>query len=177
MRDNLKVAFMILIFLLFNKHSFIINAEQTPRPIMISTFEGDVTGDNQHETIQLKGSLLNDNSNYYQDIWVEIKSIHSEKWRIPFTGGYEPQIQLLDLNQNHVHDLFYQSTQSKNDDLYSFHLYSLKNGAIKEIPLPKQSHIKGRFGNGFQIEIQTSIKNDNPIIIDVKDFAKEYVEL
>lgn len=167
---------MILTFLLFYKHSFIINAEQVPRPIVISTFKGDVTGDNQHETIRLKGSLLNDNSNYYQNIWVEIKSIHSEKWKIPFTGGYNPSIQLLDLTQDKTKDLFYQTTQNKKDDFYSHHLYSLKNGLMKEIPLPKQSHIIGHFRNDFRIEIQTSIRNENPIMIDVNDFREKYVE-
>src|SRR5699024_2401014 len=115
MSDNLKAAFIILMFLLFNSHSFIINAEQTPSPITISIFEDDLTGDKQHETIQLKGSLLHDNSSFYQNIWIEIKSIHSEKWKIPFTGGYDPHIQLLDLTQDQVNDLFYQSAQNKKD--------------------------------------------------------------
>ena len=176
MSDNLKAVFIILMFLLFNNHSFIINAEQTPSPITISISEDDLTGDKQHETIQLKGSLLHDNSSFYQNIWIEIKSIHSEKWKIPFTGGYDPHIQLLDLTQDQVNDLFYQSALNKNDHFYTHHLYSLKNGVIKEVSLPKQSHIKGHSRNDFQIEIQTSIRNENPIMIEVNEFKNKYVE-
>src|SRR5699024_1926291 len=106
---------------------------------------GDLTGDGQHETILLKGNLLRNNGNYYQDLWVEIKSSHLEKWKIPFVGGYDPTIQLLDLNQDHIKDLFFQNVTNKGDGLYSHHLYSLKNGMIKEIPLPNQSYVKGYF--------------------------------
>src|SRR5699024_10463468 len=143
MSDNLKAAFIILMFLLFNSHSFIINAEQTPSPITISIFEDDLTGDKQHATIQLQGSLLHDNSSLYQNIWIEIKSRQSENWNSPSPCGYCPHIQLLDLTQDQVNDLFSQSAQKKNDHFYTPHLYSLQNGVIEEVPLPKQPHIKG----------------------------------
>src|SRR5690625_7970428 len=95
MSDNLKAAFIILMFLLFNNHSFIINAEQTPSPITISIFEDDLTGDKQHESIQLLGSLLHDNSSFYQNIWIVFNSIHSEIWKILFTDVYYSYIIIL----------------------------------------------------------------------------------
>lgn len=177
MWNYLKLPFIALIFLSFNNGSLITNADQIYKPIIISTLEGDLTGNSQHETIQLKGNLLKQNGDYYQNIWVEIKSLHSEKWKIPFTSGYEPKIQLLDLNHDHVSDLFYQSIASKSDELYAHHLYSLKNGVIEEISLPEQSYIKGDFDNYFQVKVQVSIKNHKPIIINVEDRAKEYIEL
>jgi len=177
MWNNLKFSFITLILLLFNSSSFIIHAEQIPEPMIVNTLEGNLTGDNLRETIQLKGNLLKDHSNYYQDLWVEIKSPHSKKWKIPLKGGYDPNIELLDLNQDHIDDLFYQSIIDKSNDLYSHHLYSLKKGVIKEIALPNPPYIKGHFENGFQVEIQFSIKNDNPVILNVKDSAKEYINL
>lgn len=177
MSNYLRLLCITLIFLLFSNHKalLVVLAEQIPEPVIISTFEDDLTGDSQHETVQLKGSLLREQSNYYQNVWLEIKSAHSEKWKIPFTGGYEPTIQLLDLNHDEISDVLYQSTTNKSDEFYFNMLYSLKNGNLVEIPLPEQSFTKGNFNNGFQIEIHTSIKN-KPITIDVKDRANTYIK-
>src|SRR5690625_4967654 len=166
MWNHLKFSFITLILLLFNISSFIIHAVQIPVPMFFNILEGNLSGDNLWEIIQLMIKLLKNHRNYYQDHWVEIKSPHSKKWKIPLKGGYDPNIELLDLNQDHIDDLFYQSIIDKSNDLYSHHLYSLKKGVIKEIALPNPPYIKGHFENGFQVEIQFSIKNDNHVILN-----------
>jgi len=179
MNYYLRLLFTILIFLLLiNDTTLIVVAEQTPDPALISNYEDDLTGDGQKEIILLKGDLLSLKRKYYQNIWVEITSKHSERWRIPFKNGYEPKIYLFDLNHDHVNDLFYRVTTNEADKINTHYLYTLKNGLINEILLPKQPYIKGQFMNDFHIEIHLSIKENNkPVFVNVEDQLHEYVKL
>lgn len=179
MNYYLRLLFTTLIFLLLiNDTKLIVVAEQAPESVLISDFEDDLTGDGQKEIMLLKGLLLSQERNYYQNIWVEITSKHSERWRIPFRGGYEPKIYLFDLNHDNIRDLFYQVTTNETDKINTHYLYTLKNGSINEIPLPKQPYIKGQFINDFHVEIHLSVKDNNkPVFIDVEDQVQKYIKL
>src|SRR5690625_481459 len=104
MRSYLRLLYIILVILLFNviENLLIVDAESVPESIIISTFKGDLIGDGHNETIQLKGNLLSQKENYYREVWVEVTSKYSGRWKIPFEGGYKPEVQILDLNHDHV---------------------------------------------------------------------------
>lgn len=173
-----QILFIGLTFLCMNHITLLTNAEQIPQPTLISVDEDDLTGDGLKETIKLKGTLFSQERNYFQNIWIELISKHTEKWRIPLAGGYEPKIHLVDLNHDNINDLFYQALVDEGNELSIHHLYTLKNGTIKEISLPKYFYLEGHFKEEFQIEIQTSIRDKKKaMIIDVKDRANEYIEL
>lgn len=120
----------------------------------LQTYDNDITGDGFHEQIEMKGSLLSNTSTFYQDIWVEIQSVFEKKWSISLQNGYDPQIFLIDLNHDAVSDIFYQVKKDSENDKYHYQIYTLKLGKTKKIPLPERVYAKGKFTDGFQVQIQ-----------------------
>lgn len=147
-----------------------------PEPEIIEKLEEDVTGDNIKESITLKGIPFSEDSTYYRDIWIDLSNIHSNEWSISYEGGYDPTIQFIDLNHDGVNDIFYQSSSGGSGGLYYYHLHTLKNEKIKSLSLPNQQYVKGKFIDQYKIEIQIS-PDQQPIVVDVADQAKEYERL
>lgn len=144
----------------------------------IATFNEDLTNDGYHETIQLNGQLLAPASNYYHQITVDIFHNDAKQWHLKFSGGYDPVIDFLDLNNNGTNDLFYQSKKSDGQAIYDQHLYTLNNYHLQEIPLPKPYDLKGKFLGDFQAQIQISpLGHVEPIIVDISRQKQKYIKL
>ncbi|WP_461177103.1 hypothetical protein [Virgibacillus ainsalahensis] len=145
--------------------------------MLIETYEADITGDGQNEVIELKGVLFSQDTNYFRDIWADITSpSYENEWKISYGGGYEPALQFIDLNHDNVKDIFYQSATGGSGGLYSYHLHTLKNDELTEIPLPQQPNIKAEFAENFNVDIQLT-PNDKPITVDVSDRKNDYIRL
>src|SRR5690625_6011426 len=56
--------------------------EEPPSSTFIDSFEEDITGDGLREYFKLQGRYLAEDSNYYQDIWLEITSPFAKEWSI-----------------------------------------------------------------------------------------------
>src|SRR5690625_968268 len=134
----------------------------------INSYDADLTGDGFQEHFTLRGVLLSNRSHFYRDVWMDISSPFSHQWKISFDGGYDPDIQLIDLNHDHIFDIFYQVAKDENKRQYNYQLYTLQNGMVKNLPLPKHKHIQGKFLNGFKIKIQIN-PHKAPIIKDIKE--------
>ncbi|MBY7143919.1 hypothetical protein KFZ56_12855 [Virgibacillus sp. NKC19-3] len=172
----MKFVIYFTLFLLFIMHPNAVGAESNTEPVLIETYEADVTGDGQSEIIELKGILFSSDTNYYREVWIDITSVHDEQWTITYEGGYDPAIQFIDLNHDEVQDIFYQSATGGSGGLYNYQLHTLKNEKVKEIPLPEQLHLRGKFMDDFKIEIQLS-PDSEPYIVDVRDRSEEYIQL
>lgn len=143
---------------------------------LIKTYEENLTGNHQKEKIELLGRLFSPEGLYYKDIWAEIHSGKGESWRIDYGGGYEPEMQFIDLTHDGEKDIFYQSPTGGSGGLYTSRLDSLANGKLKEIKLPDQPYVKGDFKSNFQAKISISPK-EKPVIVDVRSRMKDYVRL
>lgn len=171
-------TFIILYFLLSSFVSiniYEVSAQNDSN--IIRSFNEDLTGDGLHETIHLKGELLANNTHYYRNIWLSIVNPFKKEWKISLMGGYDPNVQFVDLNHDNINDVFYKSKLSEDDSVYQYNLYSLARGEIKQISLPKQQFIRGRFNPNFEIELQLSpYNNENKnIVIDVSQFKEDYI--
>lgn len=144
-------------------------------PVLISTYEEDLTGDGKLDIIKLYGVHFSPDSEYYKDIFAIITS-GSEEWRIDYQGGYDPAIQFIDLNHDNVPDIFYQSPTGGSGGLYTSKLDTLARGELESIPLPEQDYIKGYFEDGFQAVIELG-HNAQPILLDVADRKDDYIRL
>lgn len=144
--------------------------------IKIETHEEDVTGDEQKEKIELKGILFSQESDYFKDIWVNIASPANKEWKIAYEGGYDPKLQFIDFNHDKVKDILYQSATGGSGGLYHYHLHTLKNEKVKNIPLPESNYTKGKFKDNFTVEI-TIYPSEKPIVMDVKDRVSDYIRL
>ncbi|MBP1969570.1 hypothetical protein J2Z83_001674 [Virgibacillus natechei] len=167
------VCILVLIYPFENKT---VVAQDNLDPVLIETYEADITGDGQNEAIELKGVLFSEDSSFFREIWIDISSAHDEHWKITYEGGYDPSISFIDLNHDGVQDIFYQSATGGSGGLYNYHLHTIKNEVEKEISLPEQLYIKGEFLDNFNVEIQLS-PHIEPSIMDVKDRADEYIRL
>lgn len=152
--------------------------EKSPEPIIIDTYEEDVTGDGVKEVIELKGILLSQDSDYYHKVWADITSQYDkdQQWKISYEGGYEPTITFNDLNHDKVNDLLYQSATGGSGGLHNYHLHSLKNEKLTDIPLPEQLYVQGDFSENFKAEVRIS-PDAEPNIVNIKDQASEYIQL
>jgi len=142
--------------------------EQPPSPSFIDSFEEDITGDGLREYFKLQGRYLSDDSSYYQDVWLDITSPFSKQWNISFKGGYHPEITLIDINHDQIVDMFYEVALGEHDGPYHAQAYTLKDGNVTQINLPKNNHIKGKYIDDFQIEL-TLHQNEQPIKIPIKN--------
>lgn len=167
-QQNYPFIVLVLLCSLIAFSTFTTEIHADLEPHQIKTYKADVTGNGLEETIELKGELLSSESSYYREIWAEIKSIDSRKWRIPFQGGYEPHIEFLDLTHDFNNDILYQS-ETKHS------LMTFKNGHIVEGELPKLHYIEANFLKDFKVEIKSSI-DKQPIIEEVRNDAAKYVE-
>lgn len=152
-----------------------INAKEAD-VVLIETLQGDLTGDGQNEEISLKGILFSPDTVFYKDIWVEIASPNEERWKISYQGGYEPAVELVDLNHDGIKDIFYQSATGGSGGLYNYQLNTLANGELKEIPLPEQLFLQGSFKDDFIVSIQLTPDSD-PYLMDVSNRSEDYIRL
>lgn len=142
---------------------------------LIMKYEEDITGDGNKETIELKGIRLSTNTDYYREVWIDIESKQQQNWQITYQGGYNPHLDFIDLNNDQVNDIFYQSS---SDDQYiksTYHIHTLKDGQVNEMALPKQNHITSEFIDQFKISIQLSPTTD-PITLSIESESDYYIK-
>ncbi|MBC5638168.1 hypothetical protein H8S33_15335 [Ornithinibacillus sp. BX22] len=175
-----KLAYPLLVFvILFILGAYSINAAEydTKSELhVIKTYEEDVTGNGLKEVIELKGILFSPDSNYYRDIVAVITSSENHVWEIPYMGGYNPTLKFIDLNHDKVNNIFFQSSTGGSGGLYQYHLHTLIQNKLTELPLPEQPFVKGGFLDSFKVEITIS-PNTKPTIVNVQDRKEEYIRL
>lgn len=143
---------------------------------LINSYEEDLTGDGFHEQFTLNGILLSDESKFYRDIWLDISSPFSKQWKISLESGYNPELKLIDLNHDNTFDLFYKVAKNEESTHSVYQLYTVKNGVIKQLPIPKHNHIQARLLDDFKVEI-TLNPNMKPIIKDISsDDMIKYID-
>lgn len=146
-------------------------------PVIIQTYEEDVTGNGNKEQLELKGILFSEEGKYFQSIWMDITSPSSNQtWRIDYGGGYEPELQFTDLTGNGIKDIFYQSPTGGSGGLYTSKLHEWQKESFVSLPLPTNQPVKGEFMDHFQVSIQL-IPNEDPVILNVSHQKEEYTRL
>ncbi|GAA0436860.1 hypothetical protein GCM10008983_11990 [Lentibacillus halophilus] len=157
---------------------FTVMAEENnkPAPKHLASYNNDVTGDTEKETITLKGVSFADDTKYYMDTWAFLSSKDGGEWEIQYDGGYEPQMHFHDLNHDGVKDILYQSLSNKKANLYDYQLHTVQKNQLKQIPLPKQTFIQAMFKDDFQVEVKIAPDKD-PSIVDISDRDSRYIEL
>src|SRR5690625_4962151 len=151
------------------------NTDNDKNETLINSYEEDVTGDGFREKFTLRGILLTNHSNFYRDVWMDISSPFSHQWKISFESGYNPNIHLIDLNHDHAFDIFYQVAKDENKHQYNYQLYTLQNGLVKSLPLPKHNHVQGEYLNEFKVKIQIN-PHQKPIIKNIEQNKEKYID-
>lgn len=172
MRKRLMTAIMATL-LIFSLNHAVFAQEKTNA---LLEYDHDVTGDGVPNKITLYGVLFEPDSIYYQKVWAEIELRDGKKVRIDYEGGYEPKLEFADLNHDGVDDILYSSGTGGSGGLYNYALHSLKDGQLREIPLPEPLQIEGAFQNDFKAVINIpGIKE--PIVLDLSNRKEDYISL
>src|SRR5699024_4840531 len=124
--------------------------------ILINSFERELNGDGFQEYIRLNGSLMSNESNFFQDVWVTIEDAFEDEWSISIHHGYHLESTVKHKTSNKNTNIFYKV--EKNEELNSYHyqFYQFVNNKRKAITLPEHQHIEATFSNDFMIEINLS---------------------
>ena len=116
-----------------------------------SMFE-DVTGDQIEDEITLYGRLLTENSDYYDLLWVEVRSENDATWTIPIkTGGYEPTLNLIDVTQNGIPELIV--SLLSNTDIQEHYYFIFENNTFKSMDKPKLEYMDAQLTDHYAAHI------------------------
>lgn len=162
---------MFIMFFTFCHYSLI--SADTSTNHLISSYEQDITGDGLNETIELNGELLSADSNYYRNIWLSIKSPFSKEWKIPLRGGYSPELKFIDLNNDHVNDIFFINKSAEDEDAFEYGLYSIANNQIQKLSLPNKQFIQAQYKPNYKINLQLSPYTD--VTINSEDRKNDFI--
>lgn len=169
---TLKIQFALFIFLL---NSPVIYATENDISF-INSIEEDITGDGLREYIRLQGKKLSSESIYYRSVWIDIEGAFQQQWKISLPSGYHPSVELIDFTHDKINEVFYTSARESEGKTHIYQLYSLEDGLLEEVPLPKKTFIQGEFSDNFFIELYLAPGNSTPIQLDRVNKSDEYVK-
>ncbi|WP_210366840.1 hypothetical protein [Bacillus sp. REN3] len=120
---------------------------------IISEKRVDVTGDRKKDTVYLKANHLKEGVPFSKSISIEVKSQNGQTNKIELEGGYEPEADYQDLNRDGVKDIFVSILTGESGGLSNFHLYTLKNSNVVDLPVPEPLSISSQFLDGYRASI------------------------
>lgn len=152
--------------------SSFIHVDASTEPIIINTYEEDITGDGYRETITLKGLPLTNDSDYFQDIWADITGVN-QSWTISYGGGYHPQLDFVNLTHDQTSNLFFSSKSSDNRyPHYQLHLF--KGNKMEALDLPRLDYTNGKFEDAFLVSVTISPDGQTETVkIDPNTYVEE----
>lgn len=156
-------------------YNYIVVADEN-NASLINSFEKDLTGDGFQEYVQLHGSLMSDNSVFYQDVWLAVQNQFKNKWSISLQHGYEPEISFIDLTGDKNSDIFYKVAKDEQMENYHYQLYHFKrNDNIQNIELPDHQNIKATFADDFTLKLLVN-PTKKPLTLDLSSHKDTYIE-
>jgi hypothetical protein len=136
----------------------------------------DVTGDGKLDTIYVKGEPFEEGAIFLRSITLEILSATGKSHKINLEGGYEPQIDFKDLNNDGVKDIFLAVNTGGSGGLSNHYLFTVKDDQLTDLTVPEPLVIQTSFLNGYKANM--TIENTNESYqFDLRNRAKDYERL
>jgi hypothetical protein len=150
--------------------------DKKAKTVTISTYESDITGDSMKENISLKGVPYEDDEHYLQNIYIAVSTVNDKKYTLPLESGTKALLQLVDINQDGIKDLFANVLTGGSGGITNSYLYTLKNESKTELPLPDPLEMDSTFENGYKAKV-TIKETGKTYMFDLKDRKKYYKKL
>jgi hypothetical protein len=150
--------------------------EENTDIVTISKDEADVTGDGKEEVILLKGVPYQKEDSFLKEVYLEISASDGNTYTLPLESGSKASLQLADLNQDRVQDLFSSVLTSGSEGVVNTYSYSLKDFVQTNLAVPEPLEMDSHFLNGYQAEIKLA-KSEKSYVFDLKDRKKYYKKL
>jgi hypothetical protein len=171
MKNLLCIFAILLVLSLTEKVSVLANSHE--RVVTISNDKTDITGDGQKDVIVLSGVKLKDG--HFKNLIIHIAA-NKEQYKIPLPKGFEPKLQLLDVNRDGVKDLFVTIPINKNRVNSKEVLYTVKNNKLERLNLPESLVLESSFLNGYKAKVKIR-DTGNTYIFNLKNRKKYYEKL
>lgn len=133
----------------------------------------DLTGDNQNETIVVKGQPSEEEENDFNQIFVEVKEPNGKIHIIEIDEGRHPQMEFVDLNHDGVKDLFITVMRRDDNESIDSFLYSFTGSMITDISVPDPLVIQSEFLNDYKATILIE-NNYRSYRFNLKNKAENY---
>lgn len=150
--------------------------EENTKVIAISEEEVDITGDGQNESIFLKGVPYQEENSFLKKIYIEVAASNGKTYTFPLESGSKASLQLTDLNNDGIKDLFASVlTGGSGGNVLNF-LYSLKDFVHTELTIPEPLEMDTKFLNGYKAEMKLK-QTGKSYLFNLKDRKKYYKKL
>ncbi|SDO02111.1 hypothetical protein SAMN04487897_107102 [Paenibacillus sp. yr247] len=158
------------------------NNEEMPPPAqqpaaqqnqLIQTREIDVTGDRKPDTVSLVGMKMDNNSPYYDKLFIVVSGPAQTQVVIPLQGGYNPQMQFCDFISDKLPQIYVSAETGGSGGLSNYYIYSLKNNVPTAIPLPAPLHVKATFKKNYVVKMKIE-ETGKSFKVDIKDRKDDY---
>jgi hypothetical protein len=173
MKKQLLLVFVVLLVLFLNKKIDAKAIVSNGKVVTIAKDTVDLTGDGKKDIIVLTGVKMN--ADKYKNLAININITDSTNTRIKMdlSTGYNPNLRLLDINQDGVKDLYTSVYTSRRGHNAHQTIYTVKNSIASKINLPAPLIIESRFFNEYKAKIKIR-KTGKSYIFDLNKRKKYY---
>jgi hypothetical protein len=171
-KELLLVASAFFLMSVTGVHAF----DEKTKTVTISKHESDVTGDGINESIQLKGVPYEGEEDYLKEIYIDIFTEDDKQYTIPLESGSKASLQLVDLNQDGVKDIYANVLTGGSGGSTLSYLYTMKDTIKKELAVPDPLEIDSTFEDGYKAKINIALTGET-YLFDLKDRKKYYKKL
>ncbi|MFS0636020.1 hypothetical protein AB1K84_08945 [Mesobacillus foraminis] len=154
MRKGIILPLTVLIALLLPAISGVYVLAQAEPLETIYKKEIDITGDGKKDLIEMIGVPFEKGTLFLKEIYVTAKTSEGKNIKIDFEGGYEPSLQIKDLDHDGVKDLFVGVATGGSGGLSNYYLYSLKGSNLSDLTVPDPLTISSTFENNYKATIK-----------------------
>jgi hypothetical protein len=176
MKKETVLAFTAFLLLSFTAMTGVDAVEENTKTITISKEEADITGDGQNEIIYLKGVPYQEETSYLKNIYLDIKESNGKNVRLPLQSGSKAALQLVDLNDDGMKDLFVCVLTGGSGGITINYLYSFKDGLKTNLTVPEPLELSSKFINDYKAEIKIS-ETGKSYLFDLIDREKYYKKM
>ena len=161
---------------------FFARGEDMPKPMVIETRRGDVTGDNVLDRVMLVGSKPHgSNSPFVNNMYVVVFDSNTKREiRIPLknNAGYNPRLFLGDFTGDKVLDIWVNMDSGASGgagfyDLFTYEGYEFKSIFNNDI-FNKRARFKVDYMDNYVVRVYGG-NNEKSYLIDIRDKEPEYL--
>ncbi|WP_042456762.1 hypothetical protein [Neobacillus dielmonensis] len=177
MKKEIALAFTAFFLISLTAITGVYAFEENSKTVEIAKEEADITGDGQNEDITLKGVPYEEaEEGYLSEIYADINASNGKSYTIHLESGSKAAMELVDLNNDGLKDLFINIFTGGSDGTTIDHLYTLKDFKKTDLSVPAPLDMESRFLNGYKAEIKIA-ETGYTYHFDLKDRKKYYKKL
>jgi hypothetical protein len=136
----------------------------------------DVTGDGKADLVTIKGTPYEEGTLFLKDITLKVKTSEGKSFKIELAEGYDPTINVNDLNHDGVKDLFISMQTGGSGNLSNYYLYTFKDSKKEDLSVPDSLAISSQYEDGYKASIKID-ETGKTYIFNLSDRKKNYDKL